>query len=251
MAINQVCNHCGMPVRPGFKFCNVCGSPVKAEPVQQDSVEPYSDLMGYKGHALRLLTGSRTGEFVGIYPNCVIGRVNGDVKIDDATLSPRHAQLVVTKDEVTLEDLDSLNGVFLRLKDKQVLCDHDIILAGEHYFLYECFSPDNVEGDFGASFYASPTRGEKFRLIEILSGGRRGRACTAPDGGIAVGRTEGDFRFPDDTHMNAKHFTIRWTQRGGILVDYSENGTFIQIRKPTKVTTGDLFFAGHTLFTVV
>ena len=247
----QICNHCGMPIRQGFKFCNVCGSPIQADTVKQDGVKPYSELMGYQGQVIRILTGEDAGDFVDAWPSCTIGREEADLMINDTTLSPQHARITVNENEVILEDLDSLNGVFLRSEDKHVLSDNDIIRAGDHYFLYELFSQENFDTDYGATFYASPSRGEKFRLIEILSGGRRGRACTAPDGGIAVGRTEGDFIFKDDERMSPKHFTIRWTQRGGILVDYSENGTYIQIRKPVQVSTGDLFFAGKTLFKVI
>ena len=54
----------------------------------------------------------------------------------------------------------------------------------------------------------------------------------------------------DDMRMSPKHFTIRWTQRGGILVDHSDNGTFVQIHQDTPIQSGDIFFAGQTLFQV-
>ena len=74
----------------------------------------------------------------------------------------------------------------------------------------------------------------------------------APDGGIVVGRTDGDFLFPTDERMNAKHFSIRWTQRGGILIDHeTRNGTFVQIHESEQLCEGDLFFAGRNLFRVI
>ena len=249
--MSQICNHCGMPIRPGFKFCNVCGSPIQNDTIQQEGVKPYSELMGYQGQTIRILTGEDAGDFVDVWPTCVIGREDADLIIEDKTLSAKHARINVNEKEIVIEDLDSLNGVFLKSEDKHLLSDNDIIRAGDHFFLYELFSQEKIEGNYGATFYASPSRGERFRLIEILSGGKRGRACAAPDGGIAVGRTDGDFTFPDDERMSSKHFSIRWTQRGGILRDYSENGTYIQIHKPVKLSHGDLFFAGKTLFKVI
>ncbi len=250
--MSQLCNRCGMPVRPGFKFCNVCGAPLDESTKVEDSAVPYSDYEGMKGRAVRAMTGGNAGTFYPAYPSCTIGREDTDIVIsEDATLSPQHARLATRKDKTVLEDLDSLNGVFLRAKDKVLLHDNDILRAGDHYFLFQYFSNDHFTEEYGTEFYAAPCRGEHFRIVEILRGGRRGRACMAPDGGIIVGRTEGDFTFPEDEKMSDKHFSIRWTQRGGILIDHSSNGTYIQIHEATSVEQGDLFFAGQTLFRVI
>lgn len=249
---HNICSHCGMQVRPGFKFCNVCGSPIEEVPQVEDNAEPYSRFSGLAGRALRAMTGKSAGEFYPAYPSCTIGRQDSDIRIaDDPSLSPRHARLSIRQNTTYLDDLGSVNGIFRRITDKTVLQDNDIIRAGDHYFLYQYFSCEPFTDEYGTEFYASPCRGEHFRLVEIVRGGRRGRACMAPDGGIIVGRTEGDFLFPEDEKMSDKHFTIRWTQRGGILLDHSSNGTFVQIHESCQVDTGDLFFVGNTLFKVV
>lgn len=250
--MSQVCERCGMPVRAGFKFCNVCGAPLEEKSSESIQVAGYSEFLGVKGRALRIMTGERAGEFVAAYPTCTIGRENADITLaEDATLSPSHARLSVRQNATILEDLDSLNGVFLKASDKLVLQDNDVIRAGDHYFLFEFFSSDKFIDDTGTEFYAAPNRGERFRLVEILENGRRGRACMAPDGGIVVGTSEGDFLFPEDDKMSRRHFTLRWTQRGGLLIDHSDNGTFVQIHEATPVAEGDIFFAGKTLFRVV
>lgn len=250
--MSQVCSRCGMPVRQGFKFCNVCGAQVVEVECDEATVLPYSVYIGPQGRAVRQLTGKDAGRFFPIYPAGTIGRDDADIELtEDETMSPCHLRISVRSDGTWLEDLDSLNGVFLKIKDKAVLRDNDIIRAGDRYFMYEFYAPERFTEEFGTEFYAAPHRGERFRLIEILSGGRRGRACMAPDGGIVVGRMEGDFIFPEDKRMSDKHFTIRWTQRGGILVDHSANGTFIQIHEPIRVEGGDIFFAGQHLFQII
>ena len=249
--MGQKCKQCGSAVQPGFKFCNVCGAAVEepaSEVLSQPEVEPYSELLGVKGRTVRVLNGEKAGRFVDIYPQCTIGRKGAGVDIsDDPSLSPVHFRIEADETGANISDEDSLNGVFMRASDKVVLNQNEIIRAGDHYFLYECFPDDTLSSKFGADFYASPRRGVRFRLVEILSGGLRGRACTASDS-ITVGRSEGDFVISDDTRMSAKHFTIRWTQRGGILVDHSDNGTFVQIHHETHAECGDLFFAGQTIF---
>ena len=251
--MSQVCSRCGMPVKPGFKFFNVCGTQVsEMEDVPDETVELYSSLLGPQGRVIRVLTGDNAGEFFSAFPECTIGSgENADIQLDDPMLSPLHARMTTKRDEVTLADLGALNGIFVRAKDKVLLKDNDIIRAGDHYFLYEFFTPEHFAEDFGTEFYSSPNHGETFRLIEILRGGRRGRACMAPENGIVVGKSEGDFLFPEDNKMSDRHFTIRWTQRGGILVDHSLNGTFVQLHEETRLEEGDLFFAGQTLFRVI
>lgn len=250
--MSQVCSRCGMPVRSGFKFCNVCGAQVIENEDNEDVVASYSAYLGPQGKAIRQLTGKDAGRFFSIYPAGTIGRDDADIELtDDAMMSPCHLRATVRNDGVWIEDLDSLNGVFLKIKDKVILRDGDMIRAGDHYFMYEFYAPERFTEEFGTEFYAAPHRGERFRLIEILAGGRRGRACMAPDGGIVVGRSEGDFIFAEDEKMSPNHFTIRWTQRGGILVDHSVNGTFIQIHEPVRVEDGDIFFAGKHLFKIV
>lgn len=241
-----------MPVKPGFKFCNVCGAPVEDMPQTVDDALPYSRFEGVTGRAVRAMNGEYAGAFFPAYPSCTIGRDDSDIRIhEDTTLSPRHARISTRQNLSFIDDLGSVNGIFLRINDKVILQDNDIIRAGDHYFLYQYFSSEAFADEYGTEFYASPCRGEHFRLVEIIYGGRRGRACMAPDGGIVVGRNEGDFTFPEDEKMSNKHFTIRWTQRGGILLDHSSNGTFLQIHKSMQVSTGDQFFAGETLFKII
>ncbi len=252
--MSQICSNCGEIVQPGFKFCNACGAAVEESADAQAytaAVEPYSELLGIAGRTMRILNGDNIGRFVVIYPDCTIGRSGAEVDIsDDASLSPIHFHIVATEDGAMVTDKDSLNGVFMRVADKVTLHPNDIIRAGDHYFLFECIPTETLGSDFGAEFYATPGRGERFRLVEILQGGLRSRARSVADS-IVVGRSEGDFIIPDDKRMSPKHFTIRWTQRGGILVDHSENGTFVQIRQDTPVQSGDIFFAGQTIFQVI
>lgn len=250
--MSLVCSRCGLAVRPNFKYCSTCGAPVIESSSDADEVVPYSPFMGNQGNAIRQMTGQNAGIFFSAYPECCIGRVDANVRIaDDMTLSPCHARIFNREDSLYLEDRDSLNGVFLAIKDQMYLQDHDIIRAGDHYFFYEVAVSDAFTDEFGTEFYASPSRGERFRLVEITSGGRRGRAYMAPDGVAVVGRSDGDFRFPEDDKMSARHFTVRWTRAGGILIDHSANGTFLQIHDAVRVCAGDLFFAGKNLFRVI
>lgn len=250
--MTRLCQRCGKPVYSGFKFCNVCGEPVPEDLGSSGDVVSYSPLLGIRGRTVRALSGNKAGQFFEAFPAVTIGRTEADILADDETVSPIHARLEATETGAEVSDMESLNGVFLRVREeKTVLRDNDIIRAGDHFFLYETISLDRYSENSGTDFYASPLRGDNFRLVEILEGGIRGRACIAADGGIVVGRSEGDFIFPEDEKMSPRHFAVRWSPRGGVLVDNAFNGTFVQIREPQQILKGDVFFVGNALYELI
>ena len=252
----STCARCGESIREGYKFCNACGARVGDESGMVESIDEvvaYSKLGGLEGRCVRVMTGQAMGRFLSIYPECSFGRREGSFCLpSDATLSPMHAMVRFVENSFILYDLDSLNGIFIRIRDRTILRDHDVLRAGNHYFLYEHVDHKVFREDTGTEFYSTPSRGERFRLVEIIERGIRGRANTAPDGTMVVGRREGSFVFLEDDSMNGRHFSIRWTQRGGVLVDHhSVNGTFVQMHEPRVLESGDQFFVGATLFSVI
>ena len=121
-----------------------------------------------------MLTGDHAGQFYDAFPAVTVGRNNADIVSADPTVSPVHARLDATESGAQIQDMDSLNGVFVRTKDeKTLLHDNDIIRAGDHLFLFEVIALDRYSEESGTEFYAAPLRGENFRLVEILAGGEK------------------------------------------------------------------------------
>lgn len=250
--MTRLCQRCGKPIHVGFKFCNVCGEPISEDVDSSGDVVSYSPLLGVRGRTLRVLTGKHAGQFYDAFPAVTVGQNGADIASEDPTISPIHARIEATETGAQVQDMGSLNGVFLRARhEKTLLHDDDIIRAGDRLFLFEVISLKRYSEESGTEFCAAPLRGENFRLVEILDGGIRGRACVATDGCVSVGRTEGDFTFPDDEKMSPRHFCIRWSQRGGILVNAAFNGTFVQIHDVASVDRGDIFFIGNELYEVI
>ena len=72
-----------------------------------------------------------THEFVG--DHLTVGRLAGnDVALDDASVSSRHAEIVVQDGAVVLRDLDSTNGTFLN--GEQITGEHPLNEGDEVYF---------------------------------------------------------------------------------------------------------------------
>ncbi len=71
-----------------------------------------------------------------------------DVVLDDALVSRKHAQFVVTKDSASVEDLGSVNGVYVntrRVNGTELLRDGDRVQIGKSEFLVRSASSDRRE----------------------------------------------------------------------------------------------------------
>jgi len=76
----------------------------------------------------------------------VIGRDrNAIVRIDDSTISRRHARIVVAGQSATIEDLGSKNGTFVegkRIEKPRALADGERIQVGSIVLTFRVFSPE-------------------------------------------------------------------------------------------------------------
>lgn len=66
-----------------------------------------------------------------------VGRTRGDVVIPDSALSDLHCKLIPAKNGVTVEDLGSSSGVFVRIDQEVELKDQDHISIGTLLFRIE------------------------------------------------------------------------------------------------------------------
>lgn len=79
-----------------------------------------------------------------------VGRRSGDVVIeDDPYLSGTHLRIRRARGRVILEDLNSTNGVFLRLHEEVELRPGDEILVGGQLFRFEVGADTAVGGSQG------------------------------------------------------------------------------------------------------
>jgi len=108
---------------------DACITPTSIRTSPVKPVEPLYTL-SYAGHAIPL----RAGE-------TIIGRGDGaDVSIDSPGVSRRHARIVVTASEVTIEDLGSRNGTWVaeeRIDRAQEIVESSLIRIGPVWFLLQ------------------------------------------------------------------------------------------------------------------
>jgi two-component system, cell cycle response regulator len=98
------------------------------------------------GYILRMIRGPEPGAIWSLYEGeTIIGRGHqASVRIEDASLSPQHARIIVGAAGVTLRDLGSVNGTYVegkRLDGPKVLRHGDRICMGSVYVRLDGLDP--------------------------------------------------------------------------------------------------------------
>jgi pSer/pThr/pTyr-binding forkhead associated (FHA) protein len=185
-----------------------------------------------------------------------IGRDEGDIRLtSDRFVSPRHARVYARGSTFYLRDLDSLNGVYLRVRESEVLKDADWILLGSEVlrfgFLTHGEQGLGVANERGTDVYGSPARPRYACLSErTVEGVYRNVFYISADETV-VGREFGDLVFTADSFMSRRHAAIHRDPTAGTftLRDLgSSNGTYLAIRGEVELREGDHLRVGQHLF---
>ena len=234
-----------------------------------------------RGKVLSITREGNVGSVAPLYDLLDIGRTEGDIVVsDDGYLSERHVRLVFRGEKLFLCDLNSVNGVFVRLPSppstekaseshggdrlgaRVPLADQDLILIGQQVLRFEIVQ----DGDAGLG----PAMQHGTLLFGTPASPKYARLCQKSVEGVirdvfyvgkvetVLGRESGDVVFTEDPFLSRRHAMIAVTPRldpGSTprfeLVDLdSSNGTFLQIRREVEVVHGTQFRAGQQLFRI-
>jgi class 3 adenylate cyclase/pSer/pThr/pTyr-binding forkhead associated (FHA) protein len=182
----------------------------------------------------------------------VLGRVEGDITFpDDGLVSRRHAKLTQTENGLFVEDLNSANGVYRRLKEPHTLKHGEVILMGRQMFRFYAQSPGSDSGGGKDAKTPAPGTAKGAELVRILQGGVEENHYPLPPGESVLGRTRGTINFADDAYLSSRHARILNESGKCVLEDLQAvNGTFVGIREKTLVADGDIILLGHQLLRV-
>lgn len=230
------CAACGSTLAPGFSFCVECGDAVA-------------------GGRARLVTLAEDGTEEALWvladEEVEIGKDVGPLAfLDDPFISPRHCRFFFAGDRLHVEDLNSLNGVFRRLRGEASLRDGDSFRVGRQLLRLEAMRMPPPSPD-GTRIWGSPNPGHRYRVVQILEGGAPGEAFPLHEGENLLGRESGDVIFPRDRYVSARHACIAVEAEGVRLRDLgSSNGTFVRLRGAIPLESGDLLLIGNHLLRV-
>ena len=245
-----MCPSCGKPVQPGFAFCGACGTRVSAPPAAAPAAAPPRTVFMAGSNAPaaaavprgRLILIRPDGSDGGTHPlhdgENLIGRGQASLFDADAYLSPRHAELVVGADGITIRDQQSLNGVFLKITGEEPLESGDIFRIGQELLRFEVISPPQPLED-GTEIMGTPNPGFWGRLSVIVGRDVDGSAFPLFGESIVLGRERGDILFPEDGYVSGTHSRISLHDDHVFLTDLgSSNGTFLRMRHERIVPNG-------------
>ena len=187
-----------------------------------------------------------------------IGSSEGDIVLaEDRYLSPRHARFFRQDGHWYLRDLESVNGVYRRLRKPVPLRHGDLVLLGLEVLEFQLV--DHAERGLGHAIqhgvlvFGSPAATRRARLCQRTVEGVIRDVYHLVADETTVGRETGDIVFTSDPFMSRRHAAIQWDEDAQeyVLVDLnSSNGTYVAIRDDVRLENGDFVRLGQHLFRV-
>jgi len=185
-----------------------------------------------------------------------IGASEGDITFpDDPYLSPRHARIACRAGNYTLRDLDSVNGIYVRLREPVEVRDRDVVLIGQQVLRFELLGegelPLGPATQKGVLVFGTPEAARFARFVQYTTEGVGRDVHYLFRDETVVGRENGDIVFTDDPFLSRRHAALRVDHAAGRFTLHdlgSSNGTAIRIRGEHVLRDGDQFRIGRHLF---
>ena len=185
-----------------------------------------------------------------------IGSREGDIVLpEDPYLSPRHARIERRGDTFVLRDLDSANGVYVRLREPVELVAGDMFLIGQQVLRFDVL-PESERRvgpakQHGVMVFGTPELPRLARVIQYTTEGLPRDVHYLYRDETVFGREQADVVFAEDPFLSRRHAAIsmdRENMRFGLRDLGSSNGTAIRARTERPLQNGDQFRLGRHLF---
>ncbi|HEY4180618.1 MAG TPA: FHA domain-containing protein [Kofleriaceae bacterium] len=258
------CPSCGSDVPPTFRFCGTCGfrmdegsapnimpsaptapNPMGGAPLASPAPAPARARLSM---TLIRPDGSEGGTHELRQGENKLGRSFGPVFENDGYLSPVHAQLDIRGQNAMVRDLDSLNGVFVKMTAEEELTSGQILRIGQELLRFELIGAPEPTAD-GTELMGSPNPGYWGKLTVIIGREITGAAFPLLGEQCTLGRERGEINFPDDGYVSGLHARITLRDGRVFLSDLgSSNGTFVKVNTERAVGHESFVLLGQQLF---
>jgi len=247
----RLCPNCKSEVPAAFKFCGSCGTSlgestprptadIAAQPKPADAPRGTLTLIrpdGSEGGTHKLQDGENK-----------LGRSHGSLFENDGYLSPTHAELVINAGGAVVRDLDSLNGVFVRMEGEEAITPGQIIRIGQELLRFDEIKPPEPLED-GTEVMGSPNPGYWGKITVIIGQDVEGSAYPFLGDSITIGRERGDINFPEDGYVSGLHARLFMKEGKVYLADLgSSNGTFVKVDGERELHHESFVLLGQQLF---
>jgi pSer/pThr/pTyr-binding forkhead associated (FHA) protein len=250
------CPRCASPVGATDPFCATCGSPlVEAGAPRRVAA---GGTRGRSPITLVLLDdqGAPVQRFERTTPDTTIGRQDGDIRFpDDVFLSPLHAKISWEQDVLVVRDLGSRNGTWVFLQAPYRLADGDLLLIGSQVIRFRRLGypgPHPPDADSTKRMGSLIPSADIASLTQLRSdGSARDVVQLSPGRDIAIGREQGDWIFPYDPSMSARHALVRSEDADFVVVDAnSRNGIALAARGDMSLAHASRILVGDKLLRI-
>lgn len=225
------------PPPPGSEVSKLVGKPVAATPAK-----PH-----FRLNVVRSLTGG-PGFYEPTSDAAIIGR-DGAISLEaERFCHPREAQIRWQKGRIWLNDFESGNGVFLRIRQPVELEIGDEFMVGDQVLIIERNpEPNDGPGAGPTYFYSSPKWPSSFRVVQLFEGGAKGACVVARGTTMQIGSAIGDFVFTADPLVEDQHCLVEEQAGSIVLSDLgSRTGVFVRIKGEQELVNGDELIVGRT-----
>jgi pSer/pThr/pTyr-binding forkhead associated (FHA) protein len=177
-----------------------------------------------------------------------LGRDHGAIFENDGYLSPTHCELIVIGSGAVVRDLESLNGVFVRMTGEEEIQPGQVIRMGQELLRFDLIEPPTPLED-GTEVMGSPNPGYWGKITVIIGNQVDGSAYPLLGDSVTMGRERGDINFPDDGYVSGLHARVSLRDGRVFLADLgSSNGTFIKVNGERSVGNESFVLLGQQLF---
>ena len=249
------CPSCGRDVAPSFRFCGTCGFRMDepSAPVQMPSTPSAVPQGGRARLSMTLIRPD--GQEGGVHELQMganrIGRNYGALFENDGYLSPVHAEITLQPNgSGRVRDLESLNGVFVKMTQEEELVTGQIVRIGQELLRFEFIGQPEPSPD-GTELMGSPNPGYWGKLIVIIGRDITGAVFPLLGESVALGRERGEINFPDDGYVSGLHARVTLREGRAFLSDLgSSNGTFIKVNGERAIGHDSFVLLGQQLFRI-
>ncbi|MBW1811845.1 MAG: FHA domain-containing protein [Deltaproteobacteria bacterium] len=257
-----ICSKCGASVAAGNTFCSSCGNKMGEDAAKGSTMfihvaSPDAVKQVKARMVLIKPDGSEGTVFTVAAEKTALGRSQGIIMFPkDQYISPKHAELFFKEGKLTVKDIDSLNGIYFRIKDETSIYPGTYFRIGRQLLRLE------VPGDFQAldiktpegddsTFWGSPPPKVWARLVQVLEGGKIGEIHLLTQAEVIIGREDGEIRFPEDGFISSRHCLLRNKDGDCFIRDLgSSNGTYLRIRDSQELVNDDRIQIGNQVLKV-
>lgn len=272
------CSQCGQPTPGGFTFCQHCGarmvveasprrdgragrfevpstdvpppSPVRAVPAEAPKSGRTSGTL--HGRLVVLRRDGSDGEEVPLAGEIFdVGRAvpGGKSFPDDPFMAARHARFIAFAGGVRVRPLDTVNGVFIQIREPHELQPGDLFYIGRELIRFEPLLAEERDPpaaiELGVRVFGSTPRESWGRLRQLTSAALVRDVWHLSRAEVLLGREEGDIVFPDDEFMSRRHALVsRVGGRVRLEDQHSSNGTYVRLRGDRDVQPNDVLRVG-------